>query len=145
MKKIHAQELISHFDKAALSDICENLGENYDEILAFATGRRVQMRDSRSGAWQNTGDNPRLGDDSVEFRVHPDDAHVAFYYVDSEGCVAAKVGEVAHDDRHKRAGNHFETFEEAHKVAKEVKKAWKCRRAFDVDKMLEVFGLRKDL
>lgn len=145
MKKQEAQKLVGHFDKSALSGICETLGDNYDEILALATGRRVQMRDGRSGTWQNAGENPRLGDDSLEFRVHPDDAHVAFYYVDSDGYVAAKVGEVHSDDAHKKVGNCFETFKEAHEVAKEVKRAWRCRRGFDVDKMLEIFGLRKDL
>ncbi len=143
MKKVHAQKLIGHFDKGALTDVCEVLGDNYDEILAFSTGRRVQVRDSRTGSWQNAGDNPDFDNDNKEFRVHPDDSHVAFFYVDSDGCVAAKVGDVAPDDPHKKAGNYFSDFKTAHKAAKEVKRAWRCKKGFDVSKMLEVFGLQK--
>lgn len=143
MKKKHAQKLIGHFDKPALMDVCESLGDNYDEIVAFGTGLRVQMRDSRTGSWVSAGENPDFDDDSKEFRVHPDDAHVAFYYVDSDGCVAAKVGDVGADDPRKKAGNSFHDFKTAHKAAREVKRAWRCKKGFDVSKMLEVFGLQK--
>lgn len=141
MKRKHAQKLVSHFDKGALSDISETLGENYDEILAFATGRRVQMRDSRTGSWSSAGDHPHFDDDAYDFRVHPDDTRVAFYYVDSDGEVAAKVGDVSSDDPHKRAGNHFSSYKEACAVSKDVKRAWRCRRSDGWSKMAEAFGL----
>jgi hypothetical protein len=143
MKKHHAQKLVGHFDKSALTDVCEVLGENYDEIVAFSAGQRIQMRDSRMGNWQNAGENPDFDDDSKEFRIHPDDSHVAFYYVDSDGCVAAQIGDVSSSDPRKKAGNHFDDFKSAHRAAKETKRAWKCKRGFDPSKMLEVFGLQK--
>lgn len=144
MKKAHAQKLIGHFDKIALSDVCETLGSNFDEIMAFSCGLRIQFRDSRTGAWTNAGENPDFDDDGKEFRVHPDDSRVSFYYVDSDGCVAAKVGDVVADDPLKKAGNYFPDFKTAHKVAKEVRRTWKCKRGLDFSKMLEVFGLQKN-
>lgn len=57
--------------------------------------------------------------------------------------VAAKTGDVAPDDPHKKVGNYFRDFKSAHKAAKEVKRAWRCQKGFDMSKMLDAFGLKR--
>lgn len=132
MKKHHAQKLVNHFNKAALRDVCEALGDNYEEILAFALGQRVQARNSRSGVWESVSDSPDFADEDIEFRVHPDDASIAYYYVDHCGQVAAKTSKKDEDDESlKDSGNCFRDFESAKHAAHRVRQVFKMLRGFD--------------